>query len=144
MPQEEMTARFRTALMGFQKQDVLSWIDERTAEAQKRQEEAKAREAELQQQLAALQEEKQALEAQLADAKAQMCIRDRPTSSAVSDTGRMRTAPCSSRFRSMLNRLPVIRAEMYSTRKPSSFTKASMVSMALWWNTPAAARMRCV
>lgn len=54
MPQEEMTARFRTALMGFQKQDVLSWIDERTAEAQKRQEEAKAREAELQQQLAAL------------------------------------------------------------------------------------------
>ena len=72
MPQEEMTARFRTALMGFQKQDVLNWIDERTAEAQKRQEEAKAREAELQQQLAALQEEKQALDAQLADAKARV------------------------------------------------------------------------
>ena len=65
MPQEEMTARFRTALMGFQKQDVLNWIDERTAEAQKRQEEAKAREAELQQQLAALQEEKQALRRKL-------------------------------------------------------------------------------
>ena len=57
MPQEEMTARFRTSLMGFQKQDVLSWIDTMTAASKQAQEEHDAHAAELRQSIARLEEE---------------------------------------------------------------------------------------
>ena len=69
MPQEEMTARFRTSLMGFQKQDVLSWIDTMTAASKQAQEEHDAHAAELRQSIARLEEEKIGLQNQLAEAR---------------------------------------------------------------------------